>query len=216
MVFRVVHLKDIMTQTLSIIALISGIITIYAKLRENDFLQFIFKPLTMLAIILMVFLNSSSPMSFYQQVILVGLIFSLIGDIFLIKQDHFFVQGLIAFLIGHLCYIVAFWTSPNLSVVIFYLVYMTIFLSLLWKHLGSLKIPVIVYSLVLAVMSWLALSRTIDHYDHHTFHALLGSLLFIVSDSLLAFNKFKTPFPFAHLYILATYFLAQWLIALSV
>ena len=205
-----------MNLTLSIVVLISALLTIYAKLRENDFLQFIFKPLTMLAIILMVFLNSSSPPPFYQKAVLVGLLFSLIGDIFLIKQDRFFVQGLIAFLIGHLCYIAAFWTTPNLLSVVFYLIYIGFFLKLLWKHLGSLKIPVVVYSLVLAVMSWLALSLTIKHPDHHTFHALLGSICFIASDSLLALNKFKSPIPLAHLWILATYFLAQWLIALSV
>jgi uncharacterized membrane protein YhhN len=205
-----------MTLTLSTIALISAIITIYAKLRENELLQFIFKPLTMLAIILIVFLNSSAPMSFYQQAILIGLIFSLVGDVFLIRQDQYFVQGLVCFLIGHLCYIAAFWTVPNLPSVIFYLAYIFFFLKLLWSGLDKMKVPVIVYSLILAIMSWMALSRTIEHPDHHTFHALFGSVLFIASDSLLAYNKFKKPFRFAHLWILATYFLAQWLIALSV
>lgn len=205
-----------MTLVFSIIALISSVLAIYAKLRENDLLQFIFKPLTMLAIILLTFFNSSSPMTFYQKAVLVGLILSTVGDIFLIKQDKFFVQGLISFLLGHLCYIAAFWTLPNLPGSIFYLAYVIFFLSLLWKHLGKLKIPVIVYSLVLAVMSWLALSKTIENHNHQTFHAFLGSIVFIVSDSLLAFNKFKKPFSLAHFFILAAYFLAQWLIALSV
>ncbi len=205
-----------MTLTLSIIALISAIITIYAKLRENESLQFIFKPLTMLAIILIVFLNSSAPLNFYQQAILVGLIFSTIGDIFLIKQDRFFVHGLLSFLLGHICYIAAFWTAPNWLSVIPYLIYVVFFLTILWKHLGKLKIPVIVYSIALALMSWTALSRTIAHHDHHTLHAFVGSIIFVISDSLIAFNKFKSPIPYAHLLILATYFLAQWFIALSV
>ena len=205
-----------MSLTLSIIALISAIITIYAKFRDSESLQFIFKPLTMLAIILIAFLNSSAPMTFYQQAILVGLIFSTIGDVFLIKQDRFFVQGLISFLLGHLCFIAAFWTAPNWLSVIPYLIYVGIFLSILWKYLDKLKIPVIIYAIVLAVMSWMALSRTIEHHNHDTLHVFLGSIIFIVSDSLLAFNKFKSPIPYAHLWILATYFLAQWFIALSV
>jgi uncharacterized membrane protein YhhN len=205
-----------MTLTLSIVTLIFAIITIYAKLRENELFQIIFKPLTMLAIILLVYVNSSAPMTFYQQAILAGLIFSLIGDVFLIRQDQFFVPGLICFLIGHLCYITAFWTQPNLISVVFYLIYVVFFLNLLWQYLGKLKIPVVIYSLILAVMSWMALSLTVKHPDHHTFHAPLGSVLFIASDSLLAVNKFKKPFRFAHLWILATYFLAQWMIALSV
>jgi uncharacterized membrane protein YhhN len=205
-----------MTLTLSIVTLIFAVITIYAKLRENELFQIIFKPLTMLAIILLVYVNSSAPMTFCQQAILAGLIFSLIGDVFLIRQDQFFVPGLICFLIGHLCYITAFWTQPNLISVVFYLIYVVFFLKLLWQYLGKLKIPVVIYSLILAVMSWMALSLTVQHPDHHTFHALLGSVLFIASDSLLAVNKFKKPFRFAHFWILATYFLAQWMIALSV
>ena len=205
-----------MAITLSIIALIFAVLTIYAKLRENTVLQLIFKPLVILVIILMAFLNSSSPIEFYQKAILIGLIFSLIGDVFLIEQDRLFVQGLTSFLIGHLCFTLAFWSAPNLPGAFFYIVYIVSFLSILWNKLGNLKIPVSVYASVLAMMSWMALSRTINHHNHQTLFAFLGSIFFVASDSLLAFNKFKKPFPFAHLFILATYFLAQWLIALSV
>ena len=200
----------------SIIALISAIITIYAKFRENDLLQYIFKPLTMLAIILMAFPDSSSLTSFYQKAILAGLIFSTVGDVFLINDKKFFVQGLISFLLGHLCFIAAFYSSPNLPSGIFYLIYVAFFLTVLWKHLDKLKIPVIVYAVALALMSWLALSRYFELNDSKTLFAFLGSISFVVSDSLLAFNKFKKPFAFAPLLILSTYFLAQWLIALSV
>ncbi len=205
-----------MDLTFSIIALISAIITIYAKYRENDLLQYIFKPLTMLAIILMAFLNSSSPMSFYQQAILVGLIFSTVGDVFLINDKKFFVHGLISFLLGHLCFIAAFYSPPNFSSVIFYLIYTAFFLNILWKNLEKLKIPVIVYAVTLALMSWLALSRYFELNDSKTLFAFLGSISFVASDSLLAYNKFKKPFSIAPLLILGTYFLAQWLIALSV
>jgi uncharacterized membrane protein YhhN len=148
--------------------------------------------------------------------ILVGLIFSTVGDVFLIKDKQFFVQGLVAFLIGHICFVIAFYTTPNWLSLIAYLAYVVFFLNILWRDLGSLKIPVIVYSLALAAMSWFALSRTIENHNHHTFHAFLGSLMFIISDSLLAYNKFKSPIPLSSVWILATYFLAQWLIALSV
>ena len=205
-----------MTLTFELIALISAIITIYAKFRENNLLQYIFKPLTMLAIILMAFLNSSSPMSFYQSAILVGLIFSTVGDVFLINDKKFFVHGLISFLLGHLCFIAAFYSSPNLPSVLCYLIYVAVFLTVLWKHLDKLKVPVIVYAITLAVMSWLALSRYFELNDGKTLFAFLGSISFVASDSLLAFNKFQKPFSLSPLLILGTYFLAQWLIALSV
>jgi uncharacterized membrane protein YhhN len=148
--------------------------------------------------------------------ILVGLIFSTIGDVFLIKDKQFFVQGLLAFLVGHICFVVAFYTNPNWLSLIFYLVYVAFFLSILWRDLGSLKIPVIVYSLALAAMSWFAFSRYFEFYDNKTLFAFLGSISFVASDSLLAYNKFKLPIPLSSVWILSTYFLAQWLIALSV
>jgi uncharacterized membrane protein YhhN len=204
-----------MTITLSIIALISAIITIYAKLRENSLLQYILKPLTMLAIILIAYFNSATLPTFYQQMIIVGLIFSTIGDVLLIDSRRF-TQGLLSFLAAHICFIIAFYSTPNLLSLGFYIVYVAGFLKVLWKHLDKLKLPVIVYSLALAAMSWLALSKTIEHHNHHTFHAFIGSVLFVASDSLLAFAKFKSSFRFAEVLILSTYFLAQWFIALSV
>ncbi|HSK73527.1 MAG TPA: lysoplasmalogenase [Pyrinomonadaceae bacterium] len=204
-----------MTEFLSIIALISAIITICAKMRENTLLQYIFKPLTMLAIILLAILNASSPLTFYQKMIIIGLIFSTVGDVFLIDSRRF-VQGLISFLLTHICFIIAFFSTPNLPSLIFYLAYVAFFLSVLWKHLGNLKIPVFFYSVALALMSWFALSRYFELIDLKSLFTFLGSVSFVVSDSLLAFNKFKSPFPFAEILILSTYFAAQWLIALSV
>ena len=204
-----------MILTFELIALISAIITIYAKFRENELLQYIFKPLTMLAIILLTILNVSSPPTFYQKMIVIGLIFSMVGDVFLIDSRRF-IQGLLSFLLAHICFIIAFFSTPNLPSVIFYLAYVAFFLSILWKHLGKLKIPVIVYSLALATMSWFALSRYFDLNADRSLFAFLGSISFVASDSLLAFNKFKFAFPFAEIFILSTYFIAQWLIALSV
>jgi uncharacterized membrane protein YhhN len=204
-----------MTTVLLIIALISAIITIYAKMRENNLLQYIFKPLTMSAIILPAILNVSSPPTSYQKMIITGLIFSTVGDVFLIDSKRF-IQGLLSFLLAHICFIIAFFSTPNLPGVIFYLAYVAFFLSILWKQLDNLKIPVIVYALALAMMSWFALSRYFGLNDHKSLFAFLGSVSFVASDSLLAFNKFKSSFPFAEILILSTYFIAQWLIALSV
>lgn len=203
-----------MTAVLSTIALISAIITIYAKTREYKLVQYIFKPLTMLAIISLAISNAASPPAFYQKMIIIGLICSTVGDVFLIDSRRF-VHGLLSFLLAHICFIIAFFSTPNLPSLIFYLAYVAFFLSILWRHLGKLKFPVIVYSLALALMSWFALSRYFGLNDHKSFYAFLGSISFVASDSLLAFNKFKSPFPFAEILILSTYFPAQWLIALS-
>lgn len=213
-----------MNTFLSLIVLISASLTIYAKTRENDSLQFVFKPLAMAAIILLVVLNLSSPPSFYQKMILAGLILSTAGDVFLIKQQRFFVHGLISFLLGHLCYIAAFWAmtiQPDALnrlafAAVIYLIYLGIFLKILWSRLSSLKIPVVVYSVVLVTMSALALHSYFSNPNRFTVCAFLGSVVFVVSDSILALNKFGKPIPLAQFWILGTYFLAQWLIAHSV
>lgn len=205
-----------MTIILSILALISAIITIYAKTRENILLQYIFKPLTMSAIIFLAVLNFFSPPAFYQKMTFVGLIFSTVGDIFLIDSNRRFLQGLTSFLLAHICFIIAFYSTPNLPSLIFYLAYFLFFLSILWKFLGNLKIPVVIYSIALTLMSWFAMGRYFELNDYKSLFAFLGSVSFIASDSLLAFKKFKLPFRFAEVLILSTYFFAQWLIALSI
>ncbi len=200
---------------LSIVALISAAITIYAKRRENNFLQYVFKPLTMAAIILTAILQFAAPPTVYQKWIITGLIFSTVGDVFLINPRRF-VQGLLSFLLAHVCFAAAFFSVLNFPSAIFYLAYVAFFLAVLWKNLGRLKIPVVVYSSALAAMAWFAASRYFELQDAESFHAFCGANLFVASDSLLAFNKFKRSFSLAHSLILGTYFVAQWLIALSV
>ena len=204
-----------MLAALSIVALISAVITIDAKLRENYFLQYVFKPLTMTAIILTAIFNVSASPTHYQKFILAGLICSTVGDIFLINPRRF-VQGLLSFLLAHLCYAVAFFSTLNFPFALFYLAYVAFFLAVLWKNLGGLKIPVVVYSLALAAMASLATNRYFELQDIKSFYAFGGAHLFVASDSLLAFNKFNKSFSLAHPLILGTYFPAQWLIALSV
>lgn len=204
-----------MTAFLSIAALISAIITIAAKMRENSAVQYVFKPLTMCLIILTAILNVSSPTTFYQKMIIVGLIFSTVGDVFLINPKRF-VQGLLSFLIAHIFFAAAFYSTPHLPSVVFYFAYFIFFLQILWKHLGKLKIPVIIYALAIVTMAWLALSRYLAVGDDKTLYAFVGSIFFTVSDSLIAYKKFRSPFPFAEVFILASYFIAQWLIALSI
>ncbi len=200
---------------LSIAALIFAIITIGAKRHENYFLQYVFKPLAMATIILTAILQFDAPPNAFQKWIVAGLILSGIGDVFLINPRRF-VQGLVSFLLAHLCFAAAFFSVLNLPSATFYLAYVAFFLVVLWKNLGRLKIPVVVYALALAAMAWLATSLYFERGGDKNFYAFCGANLFVVSDSLLAFNKFNRSFSLAQPLILGTYFLAQWLIALSV
>src|SRR5688572_18694162 len=90
---------------LSVLTFISAILTVYFEYSDRRF-AYLFKPLTLVLIISIVCFYGSDK-SFYRSAILAGLVFSLIGDTFLINPKNF-VPGLISFLIAHLCYIAAF------------------------------------------------------------------------------------------------------------
>jgi uncharacterized membrane protein YhhN len=73
-----------------------------------------------------------------------------------------------------------------------------------------MKIPVTIYALVIAAMGWFAVSRWFQDSQFDKLLAASGAMFFI------AYNKFKNSFKSSQFFVLSTYFLAQWLIALSV
>jgi uncharacterized membrane protein YhhN len=86
-------------------------------------------------------------------------------------------------------------------------------LSLIWllfPYLGSLKIPVIVYAAVICTMLLCSLHVFLKVKSPSNIFYLLGAASFVLSDSLLAFNKFYQPFPFAAVCIMLTYCAAQY------
>ena len=152
-----------------------------------------------------------------------GLVLSLAGDVFLMWPQGF-LPGLVSFLLAHLAYIVAFTRSVRfaarpLAFAVYGLVAAAL-LSQLWPGVPpALRGPVLAYVVCLASMAaqagvlWLAARGTAAEALARS--AALGGVLFMSSDALLAFNKFNAPVPLAGLWILATYWLAQGLIAAS-
>jgi uncharacterized membrane protein YhhN len=133
-----------------------------------------------------------------------------------------FLPGLIAFLFAHLAYIRAFSVSLRFGarprVFVLYGVVAALILSQLWSGVPvALRVPVVAYVVCLAAMAaqaasgWRARIGTAD--ESAARRAAIGGVLFMLSDSLLAFNKFATPLPAASLSILASYWLAQGFIA---
>lgn len=204
---------------LSILALISGVLHIRAEYFGPQKHIYLFKPLTMVFIILMAL--SLDPISdTYKILILIGLLFSVGGDVFLMLPQDRFIPGLISFLIAHIFYIIAFAIEGDLPIVIWVAVPLLIFgagmVAILLPTLGEMKIPVMVYMLVILTMGWMAIGRWLDTEQTGTWLAALGATLFMASDAVLAYDRFKQPFRLARVAILGTYFSAQWLIALSI
>jgi len=88
--------------------------------------------------------------------------------------------------------------------------------SILAPHLGKMKLPVLVYMVVILVMAWQAWERWHQTGQSAALLAFLGAVLFCISDSALAVNRFRGSYKMARLLTLSTYFAAQWLIARSV
>src|ERR1044072_8145007 len=205
---------------LSILALLFAALTIRAYLRADTVQKCIFKPLAMLCLIAIPLLQPDSDPQFYKIAILIGLGFSLIGDIFLIFDKQLFLPGLVVFLLAHFCYVAAFYQLPVMPNAIYsaapFVLFFAVFMRILWFSLGPLKVPVFVYALTICMMGRFAMNRYLNLQTIETALAFAGALVFIASDSLLAYDRFKKAIPKKDIYILSTYFLAQWLIALSI
>ena len=204
---------------LTILAFFSAVLTILAAYQKRQLTHYLFKPLTMIFIIVIALLSKNPVSPFYRQLIIAGLIFSLAGDIFLMLPQDRFIPGLVSFLFAHVFYIVAFARESGGALsfwtLIPFLIYGCLMLGLLSAHLGKMRLPVVVYMLVILLMGWTAAGRRLLTEQEGSLLAFLGAILFIASDSLLAVDKFKGRFRSAQLLILTTYFTAQWLIALS-
>lgn len=154
-----------------------------------------------------------------------ALVFSWFGDVVLMfadKGELFFIIGLLLFLTAHMIYILLFnkqqktQNSSNNSGlyigVVFIVGYLFVMLFVLYPKLGGLKIPVTVYAMVISMMLFMALKGFFGWQNPANYYVLTGAICFVVSDSLLAFNKFYEPIQLATFNIMSTYLLAQFLI----
>ena len=202
------------------LTIIAAIIHIRAEFFGPRILVYVFKPLmTILLIFISVFADGHQP-DIYRIAIIIGLIFSLFGDMFLMFPDTRFLAGLVSFLVAHLAYIFAFTSDIGFGFSL-YLALPLFFtggliFNFLSPGLGNMKIPVLFYVTAIIVMAWQAWERWEVFNDTFTLFAGIGALFFILSDSLIAVNRFKIPFQSARFWILSTYLFAQMLIAFSV
>ncbi|MEM6270344.1 MAG: lysoplasmalogenase [Bacteroidota bacterium] len=146
----------------------------------------------------------------------VGFIFSVGGDIslsFTHKSEQFFLLGLGSFLIAHVIYVIAFsrdfqFSAGKLPLMGLWLVFAVAMLVALFPRLGAMRIPVLAYiavilSMVIAATGW---------RGPHPGMLLAGAVLFMLSDSMIAVNKFLTPISWSKYFIMVTYYVGQLLI----
>ncbi len=184
-------------------------------LRE---LHLVFKPLTMVLALAWVGLRharSGAPAR-GTGLLLAALAFCLAGDCFLMVPGYF-IPGLVSFLIGHLCYIALFRLDapwfPSRRALAATLTAAAAMYAVLFPHLAPvLKVAVAAYAAIIALMAAQAIGRATLLRDTASLGVAAGAAFFMLSDSLLAINKFATPIPGAAFWVLATYYVAQVLI----
>lgn len=200
-----------------ILALMGAVTFIYGVSVHADLLCLLVKPLPVLA--LLGWLHDAPPGE-YRSWIIIGLLFSLLGDVLLAWPGDLFVFGLGAFLLAHLAYLKAYLSDCRRPALLALLVAVVIggaLLGILISHgLGPLLIPVIIYALAISAMLWRALARFGSAVPKRS--ALLagvGALTFAFSDSLIGISRFVVAFEAAPYLIIISYWLGQWGIAAS-
>jgi uncharacterized membrane protein YhhN len=142
--------------------------------------------------------------------LLMALLCSTCGDILLAIEndsDRFFIFGLTSFLIAHLFFIASFkpLIKQNLAYIPIYLVIGVTLFSLMAENLNALFIPVLVYMLVLLTM---AVGTLLSSRSNKWM--IIGGVCFVISDSLIGLTKFYIEIPQSHLWIMVTYYFAQY------
>ena len=198
---------------------------LFAVYFGKETLRYITKPLLMPLLVFDFLSGTKLLISSLKKWIVLALVLSWAGDVLLMFEPRdkiFFIFGLAAFLIAHIFYIILFdqvrikeqikqslW--PLLPIAIYYF----LLISSLQPNLGEMKKPVSIYGLIICIMLsfaidlWRLRSRQVSSY------IIFGALFFIISDSVLAVNKFYKSFEHAGITIMLTYGIAQLFITLG-
>ncbi len=181
---------------------------------------YISKPLTTTLILLPVLAVLLESEGAYVALIAAGLAFALQVDKLLMLPKDRFVLGIASFAATHVLYTAAFIAAAGVALINPYVIPLIIFAVLMIRFLWpgvrkSLQIPILAYVVLITVMAAQAIGAALDSDRNGLALAAAGSLLFLASDSMLAANRFRVPFTAAQALVLSTYWLGQWLIALS-
>ncbi len=221
-----------MTYYPAIVILILAIADWIAADRRIKALEYFAKPATMLALLWWMWQNVGLGGSMVWFTI--GVIFCLAGDIFLMIPRNLFIFGLLSFLMGHLSYILGLNNTPPFEylsrlflalyllkpVAIISAVILAIYVFWLYRKLAGglkakgvsqLKIPVLVYAIVISLMVYSALLTwyQVGWTAGAALSASMGAVLFFASDSMLAWDRFLNPINHARLKVMITYHLGQ-------
>ncbi|RBW56718.1 hypothetical protein DS884_14775 [Tenacibaculum sp. E3R01] len=199
----------------SVLFLLVAIADIYAVITQNKVIEMIFKPLLMTTLVMVYLLSVKKPNFWFVS----GLFFSFWGDVFLLDKEAFFVFGLGSFLLAHVIYIkitTGFLqkdlTAKMITSAIPFVLLFGGLLYLIYDNLEEMLIPVIVYGVTIATFGASALLNYRQEKSMANSWLLLGAIIFIASDSLIALNNFYAAKHLFDIAIIVLYIISQYLI----
>ena len=152
--------------------------------------------------------------------VLIGLLFSVLGDACLVWRDALFIPGLLFFAVAQLCYVIGFHADlddiKSRTKSVFVMAAMCIFL-ILKSGIDSIILLVLVmmYTTLIFTMAWMATARFETLKTTEALAGLYGAFCFVFSDLIIAVDKWCFGVPFAPSIIMSSYYIAQLGIALS-
>lgn len=204
----------------------AAVVHILAILLSLPLAALISKPMLMVFLGLYFIIHCPGLKSSHCLPPLAAVFFSWLGDVFLMFQhlsERWFLAGLGAFLIAQIMYVIAYTryrdpvsvlTRPVIRVVLYTL--LVLYAMLLWSKLypvlNGFLLPVTLYTLAILTMTLMAAARIGRTSPMSFVLVLAGSVLFLISDSMIAINKFLQPLPAERILVMSTYFTGQFLI----
>lgn len=210
----------------SYLFLLLSLLYLGVELLNLNEIRYFTKPLLLISLSYYFYQSTKKSRNRFSHFVQGGLFFSLAGDVALLfaaVHELYFILGLLLFLVAHICYIIAFRSfskhtqinHTSTQLILFtlpFIVVSGIVFYILSSRLGTLFYPVLCYVSVITGMG-IASALRYKHVNNMSFLLIVcGAICFMLSDTLLAFNKFYTPFKFAGISIMASYILAQYLI----
>lgn len=200
---------------ISLVHLFQGLLE---KHKAANFTKILLMPLLILAVFL-----SGKFKSGYGLYVISALIFATLGDKFLIKpvSKKNFLKGVLSFFLGHVFFLLCliplseFWTLPSWLVIIFVLLYGGIIVGsymVLGTPKGFRGFAAVVYTAMLSLMNFTCLSSFFTNQSTSSTILLIGSFIFMISDSVLGYTLFKRDFPKSRFIIMFTYICAEFLL----
>jgi len=199
-----------------IVFLSVAVLDVIGVLFQIPILRLLFKPLILLSLIVLYSLSVSNS----NKVYILALLFSFLGDVFLLFLGELnFILGLVSFLIAHSIFIkiiIKRIEKSSIKIIIgssfLFFVIFCMLIYLLINSLGELLIPVIIYGLTISVFGTVAFIDYLNSKSQKSLWMLAGAIVFVLSDSVLAINKFYTQKLLFEVIVMSTYILAQFLI----